>query len=243
MITSIIARNQLLDIIDKSLTGMAQYGSIRNKSVEVITARIMADIDKSDFFTNVKDGLDDRYSSNKPEIVEVMIGDKKLLVPFVNISNNPLPEYKTKGSSGMDLHADIDNDRFVNINTQLELKEDIDFMYKGDKVSVLPGKRCAIPTGLFTSLPEGYEAQMRPRSGLAIKKGITLINTPGTIDNDYRGEIIMLVINHSNSAYHIKHSDRIAQLIIAKFEQCTPILVDALPETERGEGGMGHTGN
>lgn len=137
----------------------------------------------------------------------------------INKSNNPLPKYQTKQSSGVDLCAFLLSD--------LVLK---------------PNDRRLIGTGLHIALPDGYEAQIRPRSGLAYKHGITIINSPGTIDADYRGEIKIALINHSNEDFVIKNGDRIAQMVISKYEQISFSLTESLDETERGEGGYGHTG-
>ncbi|MDG1719770.1 MAG: dUTP diphosphatase [Bacteroidia bacterium] len=140
-------------------------------------------------------------------------------LPVINKSNNPLPKYQTKQSAGVDLCAFLSSD--------LVLK---------------PNDRKLIGTGLHIALPEGYEAQIRPRSGLAFKYGITIINSPGTIDADYRGELKIALINHSNVDFVIKNGDRIAQMVISKYEQISFTLNDSLDETERGEGGYGHTG-
>ncbi|MBD9177697.1 MAG: dUTP diphosphatase [Odoribacter splanchnicus] len=140
-------------------------------------------------------------------------------IKIVNKSKHPLPEYKTKLSAGMDIRA--------NINEIVTLK---------------PLERKLIPTGLYIELPEGYEAQMRPRSGLALNEGLGLLNSPGTIDADYRGEIGIIVVNLSNTMVTIKDGDRICQMVINKVEQAQLIEVDTLDETERGTGGFGHTG-
>jgi dUTP pyrophosphatase len=140
-------------------------------------------------------------------------------IRIINQSNNPLPAYETSGSAGMDIRA-----------------------YTGADVVLRPMERRLIPTGLFIELPDGYEAQIRPRSGMAFKHGITLPNTPATIDSDYRGEIKVAVINLSNEEFTIKSGDRIAQLVIAKYEKASWSLTDSLSETKRGEGGFGHTG-
>ena len=140
-------------------------------------------------------------------------------IKIVNKGNQPLPEYATPQSAGVDLRA--------NINEPVELK---------------PLSRALIPTGLHIALPEGYEAQIRPRSGLAIKKGITCLNTPGTIDADYRGDIGVILINLSAETFIVNPGERIAQMVINKFEQAEFELVEKLNETERGEGGFGHTG-
>lgn len=140
-------------------------------------------------------------------------------VKIVNASGNELPGYSTKASAGMDLRA--------------SLKEDI---------TLKPLERVLVPTGLYIELPVGYEAQIRPRSGLAIKNGITVLNTPGTIDADYRGEIKVIMINLSNENFVIKSGERICQMIISKHEYAEWELVESLTNTERGEGGFGHTG-
>ena len=140
-------------------------------------------------------------------------------IRIINQSNNPLPVYETAGSAGMDIRAYVDVD-----------------------VLLKPMERKLIPTGLFIELPDGYEAQLRPRSGMAFKHGITLPNTPATIDSDYRGEIKVAVINLSEQEFTIKNGDRIAQMIIAKYEKASWELTDSLTETKRGEGGFGHTG-
>lgn len=140
-------------------------------------------------------------------------------IKIVNKSKHQLPEYKTKLSAGMDIRA--------NINEVITLKS---------------LERKLIPTGLYIELPEGYEAQMRPRSGLALNEGLGLLNSPGTIDADYRGEIGVILVNLSNEPVMIKDGDRICQMVINKVEQAEWIEVDTLDETERGAGGFGHTG-
>ena len=140
-------------------------------------------------------------------------------ISIVNRSKHPLPEYATAGSSGMDLRANLESD--------LELS---------------PLQRLLVPTGIFISLPDGYEAQVRPRSGLAIKQGITCLNTPGTIDADYRGEIKVILVNLSGEKQLIKDGDRIAQLVIQQVDKAVWHQVDSLDVTERNEGGFGHTG-
>lgn len=140
-------------------------------------------------------------------------------IKIVNKSTNPLPAYATSGSSGMDLRAMLDN-----------------------PVTLKPLERTLIPTGLFIELPVGYEAQIRPRSGLALKQGITCLNTPGTIDSDYRGEIKIILINLSASDQVIQPGDRISQMIIQKVEQANWIETNSLEISERNEGGFGHTG-
>lgn len=140
-------------------------------------------------------------------------------IKVVNIGRQQLPAYATPQSAGMDLRANID-----------------------EPVVLHPMERRLIPTGLKIELPAGYEAQVRPRSGLALKHGITVLNTPGTIDADYRGEVMVLLINLSNDDFTVNDGERIAQMVIARHEQGEFVVVDKLDETERGEGGYGHTG-
>ncbi len=140
-------------------------------------------------------------------------------VQIINKSHHALPEYATPQSAGMDLRANLD-----------------------EPVTLNPLERKLIPTGLYMALPAGYEAQVRPRSGLAIKKGITVLNTPGTVDADYRGEVCVILINLSNEPFVVNDGERIAQMVIAKHEQPEIVEVDVLDETERGTGGFGHTG-
>ena len=140
-------------------------------------------------------------------------------INITNHSPNPLPIYQTKQAAGADLRA-----------------------YLPETVVLQPLQRCLIPTGLHIELPTGYEAQVRPRSGLALNHGVTVLNSPGTVDADYRGEIKVLLINLSNESFSIQNGDRIAQLIIAKHEQATWIESIELSVTERGEGGYGSTG-
>ncbi len=140
-------------------------------------------------------------------------------VQIINKSHHPLPVYATEASAGMDLRA--------NLETPLVLK---------------PLQRCLVPTGLFMALPVGYEAQVRPRSGLAIKRGITVLNSPGTVDADYRGEVCVILVNLSNEDFVIEDGERIAQMVIARHEQVEWESVEVLDDTERGAGGFGHTG-
>jgi dUTP pyrophosphatase len=140
-------------------------------------------------------------------------------VRIVNKSPHVLPEYQTTGSAGMDLRA-----------------------WLSVPVSLKPLERKLIPTGLYIELPHGFEAQIRPRSGMAIKKGLTMVNTPGTIDSDYRGEIMIAVINLSQKEQVIEDGERIAQMVIAKYEQISWNVTETLEETERGTGGFGHSG-
>lgn len=140
-------------------------------------------------------------------------------IKIVNQSKHSLPQYATSLSAGVDLRANL-----------------------YEPVTMLPLERKLIPTGLFIELPEGYEAQIRPRSGLAIKKGITVLNSPGTIDADYRGEICVILINLSNEPFVIEDGERICQMVIAAHEQAEWIEAEELSETDRGAGGFGHTG-
>lgn len=140
-------------------------------------------------------------------------------VQIINKSKHALPHYETSGSAGMDLRANID-----------------------EAIVLKPLDRAIIKTGLFIALPEGFEAQVRPRSGLAAKKGITVLNSPGTVDADYRGEIGVILVNLSNENFTIEDGERIAQLVIAKHEQVIWEQVDVLDETKRGAGGFGSTG-
>ncbi|HLL41584.1 MAG TPA: dUTP diphosphatase [Segetibacter sp.] len=143
----------------------------------------------------------------------------KLVVKIINRSKNPLPSYATEGSSGMDLRADIE-----------------------DNFTIQPMERRLVPTGLFIELPVNYEAQVRPRSGLAIKQGITCLNSPGTVDADFRGELKVVLINLSNETQTIHPGDRIAQMVIQKVEKVILTQVNEIDCTVRGEGGFGHTG-
>ncbi|SIO50391.1 dUTP diphosphatase [Chitinophaga niabensis] len=140
-------------------------------------------------------------------------------VKIINRSENPLPTYATADAAGMDLRANLEA-----------------------PITMQPLERTLVPTGLYMELPSGYEAQIRPRSGLAIKQGLTLLNTPGTIDADYRGEIKIIMINLSNEPQTIQHGDRIAQMVVAPFLQAKLEEVKELTDTERGTGGFGHTG-
>ncbi len=144
---------------------------------------------------------------------------QNISINIINKSTNPLPSYATGGSAGMDLRANLEN-----------------------PLVLQPLERYLTPTGLFIELPDGYEAQIRPRSGLAIKQGITCLNSPGTVDSDYRGELKVILINLSNEAQVINNGDRIAQIIIAKTEKADFKLVQQLNSSTRGEGGFGHTG-
>ena len=140
-------------------------------------------------------------------------------VKVINRSHHALPAYATPLSAGMDLRANL-----------------------SEPIALQAGARCMVPTGLYLSLPEGYEAQVRPRSGLAVKKGVTVLNAPGTIDADYRGEVCVILVNLSDETFVINDGERIAQMVIARHEVAEWQEVDVLDATERGEGGFGHTG-
>ena len=142
-----------------------------------------------------------------------------MTIKIINKGHQPLPAYATPQSAGMDLRANLDS-----------------------PIELLPMQRRLIPTGLYMALPEGFEAQVRPRSGLALKHGITVLNSPGTIDADYRGEVGVLLINLSNEPFVINDGERIAQMVIARHEQAEFSIVEELDQTERGAGGYGHTG-
>lgn len=152
-------------------------------------------------------------------IVNQVNEEKNMKIKVVNRSKHALPEYATPLSAGLDLRANLD-----------------------EPVVLGPLERRLIPTGLFIELPEGYEAQIRPRSGLAIKHGISLVNSPGTIDADYRGEIGVIVINLSNEPFTVNDGERICQMVIARHERAEWVETDSLTDTERGAGGFGHTG-
>lgn len=140
-------------------------------------------------------------------------------IRIINGSHHALPRYETPLSAGMDLRANLDQ-----------------------PVTLQPMERRLIPTGLRIALPPGYEAQVRPRSGLALKHGVTVLNTPGTIDADYRGEVCIILVNLSTVPFVVNDGERVAQMVVARHEQPTLVEVDVLDETERGEGGFGHTG-
>lgn len=149
--------------------------------------------------------------------MNLLLRDMK--VQIINRSRHALPAYETIASAGMDLRANVDQ-----------------------PIVLKPMQRCIVPTGLFLALPVGFEAQVRPRSGLAIKKGITVLNAPGTIDADYRGEVGVILVNLSDQDYTVNDGDRIAQMVIARHEQIEWESVDELDSTERGAGGFGHSG-
>lgn len=140
-------------------------------------------------------------------------------IRIVNKSKHELPQYATPLSAGLDLRANIDS-----------------------PIILGPMERCLVPTGLFMALPAGYEAQVRPRSGLALKRGVTVLNSPGTIDADYRGEVCIILVNLSTEPFTIEDGERVAQMVIARHEQAEWEVTEVLDETERGEGGFGHSG-
>ena len=142
-----------------------------------------------------------------------------MIIKVINKSKHRLPEYSTEAAAGMDLRANLSED-----------------------ITLKPLERVMVPTGLFLEIPGGYEAQIRPRSGLAIKKGITVLNSPGTIDADYRGEVCIILVNLSNEDFVIKDGERICQMVIAKHEKAEWLSVESLLESDRGVGGFGHTG-
>jgi len=148
------------------------------------------------------------------------MGKDRLKVKIINKSGNADPEYSSENAAGMDIRAYIEKDIIIN-----------------------PGEIKLIPTGIYIELPIGYEAQIRPRSGLALNHGITVLNTPGTIDADYRGEVRIILINHGKKRYIIRNGDRICQMIVAKHEKIFWENVISLNKTRRGKGGFGHTGN
>lgn len=147
------------------------------------------------------------------------MGEKRIKIKIVNKSGNELPEYGTAHAAGMDIRASLEH-----------------------KVILNPGGREIIPTGLYIEMPVGFEAQIRPRSGIAMKNGVTVLNSPGTIDADYRGEVKIIMINHSDNDFVIKNGDRICQMVISKYEKAQWEEVEGLSATKRGTGGFGHTG-
>ena len=151
--------------------------------------------------------------------VETKEYHRNMQIQIVNKSHHKLPQYATALSAGLDIRANLDS-----------------------PITLKPLGRALVPTGLFIALPQGYEAQIRPRSGLAIKRGITVLNSPGTIDADYRGEICVILVNLSSDDFVIEDGERICQMVIARHEQAVWEEVEVLNQTERGEGGFGHTG-
>ena len=140
-------------------------------------------------------------------------------IKIVNTSGLELPQYSTPHSAGMDVRAAVDS-----------------------PVTIMPGERRLIPTGLRVQLPDGFELQMRPRSGLTLKRGVTLLNSPGTVDADFRGEIGVIIINHSDESFTVERGDRIAQMVLARYERFCWDETDSLDDSERGDGGFGHSG-
>lgn len=156
-------------------------------------------------------------------------------IPVINKSNNELPKYAHKGDAGFDLRAnieEIENSNYL-FNT---------IKFSGTTIIINPGGRALIPTGLYMAIPEGYELQIRPRSGLALKHGITVLNTPGTIDAVYRGNIGVVLINHGTEPFIVEHGDRIAQGVLNKVEEANLVEVDSLDETDRADSGYGKSG-
>lgn len=156
-------------------------------------------------------------------------------IPVINKSNNELPKYAHKGDAGFDLRAnieEIENSNYL-FNT---------IKFKDTTIIINPGGRALIPTGLYMAIPEGYELQIRPRSGLALKHGITVLNTPGTIDAVYRGNIGVVLINHGTEPFIVEHGDRIAQGVLNKVEEANLVEVDSLDETDRADSGYGKSG-
>lgn len=157
-----------------------------------------------------------------PQKLEEFINMK---VEIVNKSNNAYPRYETSGSAGIDLRANLNNEEAGEYHETLA-----------------PGEMRVIGTGLYMSIPEGYEGQIRSRSGLAAKQGIAVLNSPGTIDSDYRGEIMIILVNHGTDPVMVRHGDRIAQMVFTNYERAHFDRVETLDKTSRGDGGLGHTG-
>jgi dUTP pyrophosphatase len=160
-----------------------------------------------------------------------------MIVQIVNESNNPMPYYSSEGAAGLDLYA--------NLMCMDELKgKDFEITQGNDHefITIQPGGRVLVPTGIYVAIPEGYHIDVRPRSGLALKQGLTVINTPGLIDSDYRGELGVVLINLSKENQNIYHGDRIAQIVLMKSEKVDWYQVDSLDDTIRGAGGFGSTG-
>ena len=161
-------------------------------------------------------------------------------IQVINKSSNELPKYETPQSAGMDLRADLNNINEKFLFAAYAVRIDNDYI---DHIIIKPGGRALIPTELYTAIPKGYEVQIRPRSGLALKSGITVCNTPGTIDADYRNGWGVILINHGNKPFIINQGDRIAQAVLAKIEQIEWEEVEILDSTDRGLGGFGSTGS
>ena len=166
-----------------------------------------------------KRGTTGWLSSGFPPLRHLVSNTQNMQVKIVNLSQHPLPEYATPQSAGLDLRANLET-----------------------PITLAPMERTLVPTGLYIALPEGYEAQVRPRSGLALKHGITVLNSPGTVDADYRGELRVILVNLSQEPFVINDGERIAQMVVTKHEQVEWQPVETLEDTERGAGGFGHTG-
>lgn len=162
-----------------------------------------------------------------------------MIVNVVKETLNALPTYATKGSAGLDLRADLWQVKESNLHNAEVVRDEYSVI---KYIAIHPGGRALIPTGLHIQLPEGYEARIQPRSGLALKNGVSVLNTPGCVDCDYRGDIGVILINHGFSTFKVHQGDRIAQMIVSKVEQVIWNLVDSLEETERGDGGFNSTG-
>ena len=170
--------------------------------------------------------------------------ENKIVVNVINKSNNPLPKYETADAAGFDIRVDLSR---VTPDTPIKGFGDAEVIWSGEghtvpMIRIAPRSRALLPTGIFTAIPEGWQVSFRPRSGMAIKKGLTLINTPSTIDADYRGEWFVALHNHSNNIQIVEDGDRIAQVLFQEIEHPTFEEVEELSETERGEGGFGSTG-
>lgn len=171
---------------------------------------------------------------------KLFIIKQAMKVEVINLSNNPLPKYESKGAAGMDVRADFGR---VTPQNPIKLYGSGEFDFEKKMLRLDPMSRALIPTGLKVALPEGVEMQVRPRSGMALKKGLTVINTPGTVDEDYRGEVGVPIVNLSNEEVWIESGERICQFVFNVVEHAEWNLVDTLDETERGDGGFGHSGS
>ena len=154
-------------------------------------------------------------------LIETNAMEKPIIkcIQLPHAKNLPLPSYQTQGAAGMDVRVALTKE-----------------------ITLAPGERSLVPTGLIMAIPQGYEVQIRPRSGLAIKHGITMVNSPGTIDSDFRGEIYLIVINHGQQAFTVKHGDRMAQMVVQKIHQAEIVQTNEVDQTQRGHGGFGSTG-
>lgn len=193
--------------------------SLSNKQELEMDVHYAGDIEETDLTT-----LENKLLDKIDKILKMEEENEEVRVKFTNTSMGlPTPEYKTEGSAGMDLYANLKNDL-------------------SGKLMIKPMERVLIKTGISIELPKGYEAQIRPRSGLALNDGLTVLNTPGTIDSDYRGEIGVILINLSNYITFVNHGDRIAQMVISRYEKINLIEDSKISETDRGQGGFGSTG-